>query len=56
MKAVDALLNLTDADGEFFPLNDGQKGMSYYTASLVSAVDIAYYYGNQDPALLSVAK
>ncbi|WP_435415066.1 alginate lyase family protein [Polaribacter aestuariivivens] len=56
IKAVDALLNLTDADGEFFPLNDGQKGMSYYTSSLVSAVDIAYYYGNQDPKLLSVAK
>lgn len=56
IKAVDALLNLTDADGEFFPLNDGQKGMSYYTASLVSAVDIAYYYGNKNPELLSVAK
>ena len=56
IKAVDALLNLTDADGEFFPLNDGQKGMSYYTSSLVSAVDIAYYYGSQDARLLSVAK
>jgi hypothetical protein len=56
IKAVDALLNLTDADGEFFPLNDGQKGMSYQTASLVSAVDIAYFYGNQDSRLLSVAK
>lgn len=56
IKAVNALLNLTDADGEFFPLNDGQKGMSYYTSSLVSAVDIAYYYGNQNPELLSIAK
>ncbi len=56
IKAVDALLNLTDADGEFFPLNDGQKGMSYYTSSLVSAVDIAYYYGAQKPELLSIAK
>ncbi|WP_296633675.1 alginate lyase family protein [Polaribacter sp.] len=56
IKAVDALLNLTDANGEFFPLNDGQKGMSYYTSSLVSAVDIAYYYGSQDARLLSVAK
>ncbi len=56
IKAVDALLNLTDADGEFFPLNDGQKGMSYYTSSLVSAVDIAYYFGDQNPKLLSVAK
>ncbi|WP_299055046.1 alginate lyase family protein [uncultured Polaribacter sp.] len=56
IKAVDALLNLTDVDGEFFPLNDGQKGMSYYTSSLVSAVDIAYFYGKQDARLLSVAK
>ena len=56
IKAVDALLNLTDANGEFFPLNDGQKGMSYYTPSLISAVDIAYYYGSQDARLLSVAK
>lgn len=55
IKAVDALLNLTDADGEFFPLNDGQKGMSYQTSSLVSAVDIAYFYGTHDPRLLSVA-
>lgn len=56
IKAVDALLNLTDADGEFFPLNDGQKGMSYQTSSLVSSVDIAYYFGTKDARLLSVAK
>ena len=55
LKAVDALLQLSDADGEFFPLNDGQKGMSYQTASLVSAVDIAYLFGGQDPSLLSIA-
>jgi len=56
LKGVDALINLTDANGEFFPLNDGQKGMSYQTASLVTAVNLAYYYGNQDPRLLSVAQ
>ncbi|MBQ4832945.1 alginate lyase family protein [Pseudoalteromonas sp. MMG010] len=56
LKAVDALLNLSDADGEFFPLNDGQKGMSYYTASLVTAVNIAYHYGEQNPKLLSIAQ
>lgn len=56
IKAVDALLNLSDADGDFFPLNDGQKGMSYFAPSLVSAVNIAYYYGKQDARLLSVAK
>jgi len=56
LKAVNALLNLTDANGEFFPLNDGQKGMSYYTSSLVAAVDIAYFYGTQNPQLLAIAK
>ncbi|GAA4232799.1 hypothetical protein GCM10022291_08320 [Postechiella marina] len=56
LKAVNALINLTDANGNFFPLNDGQKGMSYYTDALVSAVDIAYYYGGKNPELLSIAK
>ena len=56
LKGVDALLNLSDADGEFFPLNDGQKGMSYYTPALVTAVDIAYHYGSQDPKLLGIVE
>ena len=56
LKAVDALLALSDADGEFFPLNDGQKGMSYHAGSLVTAVDIAYHVGGQDPRLLSIAE
>ena len=56
LKAVDALLALSDADGEFFPLNDGQKGMSYHTGALVTAVDIAYHVGGQDPRLLSIAE
>ena len=56
LKGVNALLNLSDANGEFFPLNDGQKGMSYYTASLVTAVNIAYHYGEQNPKLLSIAE
>ena len=56
LKAVDALLNLSDADGEFFPLNDGQKGMSYHAGSVVTAVDIAYHMGDQDDRLLSIAE
>ena len=56
LKAVDALLQLTDADGEFFPLNDGQKGMSYHARELVTAVDIAYHVGGEDPRLLSIAQ
>lgn len=56
LKSVNTLLQLSDADGEFFPLNDGQKGMSYYSRELVTAVDIAYHYGGHDPQLLSIAK
>jgi hypothetical protein len=56
LKAVNALLNLSDADGEFFPLNDAQKGMSYQAESMVTAVDIAYHAGGGDPRLLSVAE
>jgi hypothetical protein len=56
LKAVDALLGLSDADGEFFPLNDGQKGMSVYTSAMVTAVDVAYHLGGEDPRLLSIAE
>ncbi|WOJ97673.1 heparinase II/III family protein [Congregibacter brevis] len=55
VKATYALLNLADSQGEFFPINDAQKGMSIINSSLVTAVDAAYLYGEQDPALLSVA-
>ena len=55
LKSINALLNLSDADGDFFPLNDGQKGMSYYNSALVTAVDISYHFGDQDPGLLSIA-
>ena len=56
LKAVDALLKLSDADGEFFPLNDGQKGMSYHARELVTAVDIVYLVGGEDPRLLGIAE
>ena len=56
LKAVDVLLNLTNANGEFFPLNDGQKGMSYQNDAVVAALNIAYHYGDQDPRLLSIAQ
>lgn len=56
LKAVNALLQLSDANGEFFPLNDAQKGMSYHARELVTAVDIAFLVGGNDPALLSIAE
>lgn len=56
VKAVNALINLSDADGDFFPLNDAQKGMSYMSRELVAAVDIVYQYGGRSPELLSIAQ
>ena len=56
LKAVYALLNLTDSDGDFFPLNDAQKGMSYASEALVTATAITYYFGEKDPALLSIVE
>ncbi len=37
-------------------MNDAQKGMSYNSKSLVSAVDIGYHFGGNNPELLSIAE
>lgn len=54
-KATYALLNQSDPNGLFFPINDAQKGMSWEARELVTAVNIIYHY-NRDPELLSIAK
>ncbi|AZQ62760.1 alginate lyase family protein [Flammeovirga pectinis] len=54
IKGVYALLNQTNAKGEFFPLNDAQKGMSYFSRELKLALSLAYQYGTKDPSLLSL--
>lgn len=56
LKSVKTLVNLTNREGEFFPINDAQKGMSYQSRELTTAIDLAYYYGNKDEELLSIAK
>ncbi|QOW10403.1 alginate lyase family protein [Kaistella flava (ex Peng et al. 2021)] len=56
LKSLNTLLNLTDSDGKFFPLNDGQKGMSYYSRELVFSLDAAYLFGGKDSGLLSIAQ
>ena len=55
-KAVYALLNQTDANGLVFPINDAQKGMSWKSRDIVTAVDLAYHLYDQDPELLSIAQ
>ncbi len=54
IKAVYALINQTNTAGEFFPINDAQKGMSLASRELVNAVSMAYHYGGNDPQLLSL--
>ncbi|MEO1253581.1 MAG: heparinase II/III family protein [Bacteroidota bacterium] len=54
IKAVYALINQTNAAGEFFPINDAQKGMSLASRELVNAVSMSYHYGGKDAKLLSL--
>lgn len=56
IKAIYALINQTNSAGEFFPINDSQKGMSLASRELVSAVSMAYHFGGNDPELLSIVK
>ncbi len=55
-KAAFSLLNQADPTGDFFPLNDSQKGMSLFSPDVIKTVDYAYYYFGKDPTLLSLAK
>ena len=55
IRAVETLIQLSDKNGELFPLNDAQKGMSLRTDALVTAIDIAFQVsGNR--RLLSIAE
>ena len=56
IKAVYALINQTNSAGEFFPINDAQKGMSLASRELVNAISMAYFYGGNDAQLLSLIK
>ncbi|SMD32473.1 Alginate lyase [Reichenbachiella faecimaris] len=56
IKAIYALINQTNSAGEFFPINDSQKGMSLASRELVHAVSMAYYFGGMDPELLSIVE
>ena len=55
-KSIYALINQTDAQGRFFPINDAQKGMSWLSREVVGAIDIAYKDFGYDPMLLSIAQ
>lgn len=56
INAVYALINQTNSQGEFFPINDSQKGMSLASRELIHAVSMAYHYGGNDSGLLSIVE
>ncbi len=54
-KAIGALVLQADPTGDFFPINDSQKGMSLYSPEVVKTVDYGYFLYGEDPELLSLA-
>lgn len=56
IKAIYALINQTNSAGEFFPINDSQKGMSLASRELIHAVSMAYEFGGKDSGLLSIVE
>jgi hypothetical protein len=54
-KAALTTLQLTNTNGQFFPINDALKSMSYLSTSLVHAVDFVYGLDESQKELLSIA-
>jgi len=54
-KAVKTLINLTDSEGQFFPINDHMKGMGLNAPSMVWAMDFLYAR-TKDPQILGIAE
>ena len=54
LKAVTTLLQLTNSDGRFYPVNDAIKEKSWLTSELVFGTNIAYAH-TKDAAMLDVA-
>ncbi|MCX6138264.1 MAG: heparinase II/III family protein [Ignavibacteriales bacterium] len=55
-KAVYTGLQLTNMNGDFFPINDAMKEKNYRSPEVILALAIIYQRYGQDPALLSIAK
>ena len=54
-KATQSLLQLTNTQGHFFPINDAQKGMSFNAFEIVNAVNIMYMADDSQDYLLDWA-
>ncbi|MCG8578784.1 MAG: heparinase II/III family protein [Bacteroidales bacterium] len=55
-KAALTTLQLTNTNGQFFPINDALKSMSYMSTSLVHAVDFVYGLDESQKELLGIAQ
>ncbi len=55
IKAVETLIDLTDAKNEFFPINDHLKGMGLGAPSMVWAMDFLYAR-TKNPQILDIAE
>lgn len=56
IKGVYALVSQTNSAGEFFAINDAQKGMSIRSRELVTALSMAYHFGEKNPEILGLIK
>lgn len=54
-KATNSLLQLTNSQGEFFPINDAQKGMNLNAYELITAVDIMHLIDDTQTDLVAWA-
>ena len=54
--AVDCMLQLTDPNGRYIPINDATKNMSLLSRETVLAVDVAYANFGGDKGLLAIAQ
>ncbi len=54
LKAASVLTQLTTSTGQFYPINDAQKGMSIFSESMVQVVNIAFNAARPNQALLAV--
>lgn len=55
LKATKSLVQLTDPSGNFFPINDAQKGMNFKAYELVTAIDLMYFINKEESELLAWA-
>ncbi|MFC2080260.1 heparinase II/III family protein [Bacteroidota bacterium] len=55
IKAVEILVDLSDTDGRYLPVNDAMKGMSLYSPESVASLSFLYTKTN-DPGILYLLK